>query len=788
MPVNVLTNAFLSFHYRPRHGTFNLYRIGRGPADFDEAVAAVVLHRDEMPIRLRTDALERATIERQPIQDDLGTGEQLIARHPPTDDLQLDVIATLYDGLPCLTLQLQLTNLGKTPVAVEEFILTSVGAATAGHLHLGTLATPLSFFKNGWQSWSYTGILTPDRNDPRTRLTPFVGQVYRNPVTPLPRGRGRFTSDMFGMLISPDDHLALVVGFLSQADQLGTLSVDCSTEMPGLTLTSQADGVPLRPGASLASEPAYFQFLDLPAVDPLADYMRAVARRMKARVPLPPPPVGWCSWYQYFDRVDEKDVLVNLDAAVRNRAELPLRLIQLDQGYERAIGDWLDRNDRFPHDLGWLAERIRETQHTPGLWLAPYILHPDARIIETHPEWLLRNERGRPVKAGFIWNRFTRTLDATHPGVQDWLRLLAEKAVREWGFSYLKLDFLYAGILPGRRYDPTVTRAQALRQGLEIFRKALGNDGYLLACGCPLGPAIGVVDAMRIGPDVDPYWAPHQYGTSFLVGREFGLPGTRNAVRNSLVRSTMHGRWWLNDPDCLLVRSHDTHLTVDEVRSLATVIGLSGGAVILSDDLTRLSPERRAIAAALLPPLADNLEPARPLDLLENEMPELYERWFQRPWEAWHVVGLFNWGKRAAPRSLHLSTLGLPTDVPYHIYEFWTGIYRQVDNGIISIPSIPRHGCVLLSIRPIQSQPHLVATSFHISQGGEINGWQVGDDKVQFSVELGRRATGQVLLRLPASPVLASAEGRPLAKRALADNVWAFDLTVDGTAHVEVGW
>ena len=35
-------------------------------------------------------------------------------------------------------------------------------------------------------------------------------------------------------------------------------------------------------------------------------------------------------------------------------------------------------------------------------------------------------------------------------------------------------------------------------------------------------------------------------------------------LRNSINRMSMHGRWWINDPDCLLLRG-STSFTVDEV-------------------------------------------------------------------------------------------------------------------------------------------------------------------------------------------------------------------------------
>jgi hypothetical protein len=52
------------------------------------------------------------------------------------------------------------------------------------------------------------------------------------------------------------------------------------------------------------------------------------------------------------------------------------------------------------------------------------------------------------------------------------------------------------------------------------------------------------------------------------------LPAARNAVRNTLTRSPLHTKWFLNDPDCLLLRP-TTKLTPAELQVCATG-GLQG--------------------------------------------------------------------------------------------------------------------------------------------------------------------------------------------------------------------
>lgn len=103
-------------------------------------------------------------------------------------------------------------------------------------------------------------------------------------------------------------------------------------------------------------------------------------------------------------------------------------------------------------------------------------------------------------------------------------------------------------------------------------------------------------------------------------GDKWNLPCARNCVRNTLTRLFMHRQWWINDPDCMMLRDK-LAFTDDEIRGIATSKALSGGSFIVSDDLQMISPERFRVAQQLLPPARDA---AVAVDLLERETPELF--------------------------------------------------------------------------------------------------------------------------------------------------------------------
>jgi alpha-galactosidase len=280
-------------------------------------------------------------------------------------------------------------------------------------------------------------------------------------------------------------------------------------------------------------------------------------------------------------------------------------------------------------------------------------------------------------------------LDTTHPAALEHIASTAA-AIAAWGYRIQKLDFLFAASRLGVRYDRGATRAMALRRGLDAVRAGAGQSSFLLGCGSPLGPAIGVVDAMRIGADVAPYWSNVIDQT---VGRGLHALATRNAVRNTLTRAVLDRAWWLNDPDCLMVRDTDTKLTLDEVRVLCTVFGMTDGMVVLSDRLDRVPADRRELIAR-----------ARALSGGQVEVIDLFERPFPELLVSRHGdrvdVALLNLDDTARPASIDLDRLGLVWPEGAQLREEWTGRPVPVQGGLADLGVVRPHSAhVLVGLR-----------------------------------------------------------------------------------------
>ncbi|MBU0510749.1 MAG: alpha-galactosidase, partial [Chloroflexi bacterium] len=552
----------------------------------------------------------------------------------------------------------------------------------------------------------------------------------------------------------------------------------------------------LDPGAQMSTDWAVVQFVNIDAPDPLGPYLNAVARehRLQSSVFSLQSSVfglqssifnlqssaGWCSWYHFFQDITADKMRANLQAAAEMRPAIPLQLFQIDDGFEAQIGDWFDFAPGFPDGVAPLAGEIRAAGFTPGLWLAPFIVHPKSKLARQHPDWLLRNRWRLPVNAGFVWNAFDRALDLTHPPALDYAREVVRTAAHEWGYSYLKLDFLYAAALPGRYRDRTKTRAQVLRTGLEALREAAGPDTTLLGCGCPMGSAIGLVDVMRIGADVAPDWMPAFHGHKGSFRDEPAMPAVRNAIQNILTRAPFHRRWWINDPDCLLLRP-DSDLTLDEVRSLATAIALTGGPVLLSDDLPKLPPDRLRIAGQLLPLIGES---PRVLDWFDSATPRLLRLDLENVTGVWHLLAIFNWDDKPAGARLPLEKFDLDPDGDYFARSFWDGTTARIGGGVLTLRGIPAHGVRLLSLRRMGAV--YLGSDLHISQGLEVTQWVESPSNLRVRLERPGKARGEIEVALPRPPDKVVLNQKPVACQSAGQGRYRIPVEFERIGELEI--
>ena len=384
-------------------------------------------------------------------------------------------------------------------------------------------------YRHGWNSWSPTGWR--DLADPPLRI-----------ASP----RRRLTADDSTW---DEEHRHHSAGVAALADRdgsvllLGALGLDVprlSVDQDVIAGWYESGGAPWFCGFG-------------PELEVFARYASLLGERL-GRSSNKVGPV-WCSWYAYHEDIDERTLHRDLD----DLAGLPFGVFQIDDGWQCAVGDW-QPNARFSAGMDLMAGRIEARGLVPGLWLAPFIATPGARILSERPHLFLGDDRGDLLAAGYNWGGPYHALYLTLPEAQHHVADVIRRVVG-WGYRYLKLDFVNAAAVSARRYVPGTGRETCYRAAMQLIRQAAGPDVYLLGSGAPVLASVGVCDGIRIGPDVGPLWS--HYATDD--------PSDATA-QNALATSV--NRLWLAalldiDPDVVYFRSRGSLLSPRQRQVLA---------------------------------------------------------------------------------------------------------------------------------------------------------------------------------------------------------------------------
>jgi alpha-galactosidase len=373
------------------------------------------------------------------------------------------------------------------------------------------------------------------------------------------------------------------------------------------------------------------------------------------------PPSGWCSWYCFGPKVTARQVLDNLDVIAR---DIPgLRYIQIDDGYQPAMGDWLETGSAFGGEVQMVLRQIRDRGFEPAIWVAPFIAEASSNVFRQHPDWFVKDDAGKPLRADRVtfggWRRGPwYALDGTHPDAQSHLERVFRTMRDEWGCTYFKLDANFWGAIHGGRFhDPRASRVEGYRRGMAAVLKGT-RDAFVLGCNHPLWPSIGLIHGSRSSHDIRRDWKR-----------------IRDTARQNLSRNWQNGRLWWNDADAIVLTGD---LSDDEFRFHATVIFASGGMILSGDDLTTIPPQRLAMLKKLQPPTG---RAARFTDAsLRVGVVRLQDR---------QAICLLNWDD--GPQ-----TVGFSLARSSRVRELWTDEDLGLRSGENTLTLSPRSGRVLL--------------------------------------------------------------------------------------------
>jgi hypothetical protein len=455
----------------------------------------------------------------------------------------------------------------------------------------------------------------------------------------------------------------------------------------------------------------------------LENYMK-VHRGLPWFVPMdrkhfPRPPAGWCSWYYYYLKVNEEEVVKNTDWLAENLKQYGCEWVQIDDGWQgRGEGfgsnrDWFVTCERdFPRGMKWCADYIRRKGMRPGLWCIPFT-QSDSALFERNRKLFVRREDGsspgeRTTPLSYEWmppeeRRYEWAgryfIDPTGEEGREYLRRLFRMMCDEWGYEYIKIDAqgMMADFYNQHRRqlaDPSLDGARAYRHALETVRSAMGRERFLLNCGAGW-TSCGLCDGVRTGGDVSLSW-----------------DGIQNAINCTMQWLFLNTFAFYTDPDVVCVREP---LPLEQAQLWATLVAVTGQLLMASDKMYELPQERVNLLRRIFP-VAD-IHPMEIYPLRRDEKPAIFDLKVCKPGVgSWDVVALFNWDV-SQPRAIELSPARLGLEEGGWIcVDGWSGRSYGLSDGHMTV-DVPPGACRVIGYWRDLGRPQVVGTTRHITQG-----------------------------------------------------------------------
>ena len=378
-------------------------------------------------------------------------------------------------------------------------------------------------------------------------------------------------------------------------------------------------------------------------------------------------PFGWSSWSGHKEHVNAEDARAATDFIHDKLPEFRndgTAFINLDSFWDNLKPAQIQAFVRYAHSLGLKT----------GIYYSPFVGwgRLTDRVDKTsniYADIVLKGSDGKPLPkldGGY-------PLDPTHPS--ELARIDRElKQFLDWGFDYVKLDFMTHGALEGRHYDPKV------QTGTQAYNLAMRHIDAVLSRSAAAPSSEIENRQVFIDLSIAPLF-PSGYGHARRVSCDvFANIGATEYLLNA----TTYGFWTnrrlydFNDPDsaCLYQPLGEKPVSPAESRSRFTASVITGGLMMSGDDFTKPAPLPAPRARVL------SIFSNRALLNLARETPAFWPLRNDTGSKAadafaWSdgktgYIAVFNLGKSAVMRRIDVRQ-ALPGFHGTSMWELWTG-------------------------------------------------------------------------------------------------------------------
>ena len=580
----------LSVAVRPGDGTYEIRPGNGGRTILHARVAAEIDHK-----WVKSTDYPQHEISRSNFEDALGHGKKIIVTSSGLPNLpDLEYTLEIYEGKTLGAIEAEIQNHTSKPLTIQS--IRSVEAVGNKVIDLSGPQSADRILSDSFsEDWPPLQIYDLGKA-PQGMHRAIGSQLIYNRESKQSLFLGALTSNRFLTIIhlqTQSSSSMLPPSRPTQSDSTGTTEIQATDPESGLREGPAENlielNVPLSAGESITSERVMFA-AGSNYYSQLDNYGAAIRDLHHARVSSDNL-LDWWSWTAFYTKITQGTALTNAQWLAEHLKPLGYDYFHFDLGYGYSRGEYATPNaSQFPRGMWDLTRRISRLGLNIGVWTAPFEVGERAWIYEHHQDWLVHDAHGDPISIGDaeeVKGERLFVLDVTHPDAQEYLRQTYRTLVREWGARYIKLDFMDNTAIEGYYHRPNTTALEAQRIGLEIIRKAVGDDVVLDKDGSPMLNPVGLVDEGRISQDT---------GHAFERSKE-AAPGIA-------ARYYMHRNFFVTDPDAFTVsrqlleeRTIEAPVTLNEAEVSIALAAVSGGMFEIGDDLPTLGsdPERVAL-------------------------------------------------------------------------------------------------------------------------------------------------------------------------------------------------
>lgn len=656
-------------------------------------------------------------------EDELGRFTGIASEFTVGDDIALTRVINVYEETGAFAVFVSIKNIS----GEKEIFLRKIIAAD-GILCIGSQDAKI--LVNDWERYGGDNSLK-ELNCEESLFSAWNVELYC---------KKQEISLMSGILSGKE----MFTSFEVRKDASGLIRLNVSGDV-----TSGREGVLLLPGGMLESD-GIIMMPDESPYKAAERYSLAVSKYNRIEMKQKNM-TGWADWYFYYGSNSEKTVLENLEAIDNRLKGYGIEYIQVDDGWQKikeytyyeplnltcttSSGAPWEENEDFKGGMKQLADCIHERGYKAGLWIRPFsIMNIAKEYIDSLP-WVLKHSADdiMPDRA---------TVDISQISALEWLKLLFKKLTSDWGYDYIKYDFITHDIMINGTFglnrekvdsfkikNRKITSSRAYYNALKAFREGAGGDTFLLGCNCLAGNAIGLVDGYRVSGDIC----------------IFSWELTKSMLISSAYRYYMNGVIWQNDPDVLMVGDK---LSMDKAIFWASFVSLTGGMILLGDCIAELPEERIGILKRILPGYGGK---AKPIRLFEEAWPTVWNLPVEKEYGRWNVVGMFNWANDRREISFNLEELGIDGTKSYGVFDFWKGEYLGEFTDAFS-NVLEDNTCRIISVNQLKAVPQVISTGYHVSQGGNElldEGWDSGKQTLHIKTHGISGSSLKLFIRIP---------------------------------------